>query len=139
MNVPPRGRTTRAGGATFALSLALVASACSVLPGGPENPFEDRARVPTRIRIEVLNLNYNDVTLHARRGTERQRLGTLTGKSEQQYTIDWPQTLPLQIEVDMLAGGSCMTPPLYIDPGQIVQFQIDVAFRNGDCQQLRTR
>lgn len=138
MNVPPpaRGSTLRW---SLVPLLVLLAAGCSKLRGGPENPFDDRAQVASRIRIEVLNLNYNDVTLHARRGSERQRLGIITGKSEQRYTMEWGQTLPLQLEVDMLAGGSCMTPPLYIDPGQTVLFQIDVQFRNGDCQQLRTR
>lgn len=126
----------------FAFTLALLAvlpgSGCSLPGSGSQNPFEPRRA--SQIRIEVINNNFNDATLHARRGNERQRLGVVTGKSGATYVIDWPISMPLQIEIALLAGGSCRTGTLQVDPGTVVELQIQAdVIRGGQCQGLRGR
>ena len=130
------GRHALGRGPALALALLLGAGACG--GGTVADPF--RPPGETQIRIEVTNLNYNDATLHARRGGERHRLGIVTGKSNATYVMSWPLSLPLQVEIDLLAGSSCVTRPLQVDPGDIVQLQIDVELRNDpDCTPIRSR
>ena len=49
-------------------------------------------------------------------------------------TMEWRTPLPLQLEVDLLAGGRCVTRSLTVDPGDEVRFQIEVDLRSmQDC------
>lgn len=113
----PLLRTFLAGGLAIAL---LSAAGCA--KNALDDPYLPRGE--RTIRIEVLNLNFMDATLHALRGGERHRLGVVIGKGEATYTMEWPQSLPLQIEIDLLASGSCITRPLQVDPGDIIELQI---------------
>lgn len=118
----------------LAAALLLTVTGCGILPGGSGLFGERRAR--PQIRIQVTNLNFQDATLHALRGGERHRLGTVTGKGSATYTLDWRTPLPLQLEVDLLAGGRCTTRPITLDPGDEVQFQIEVDLRRMiDCSE----
>ncbi|MBW3535157.1 MAG: hypothetical protein KY453_08075 [Gemmatimonadetes bacterium] len=113
--------------------LVLIASACgSATSASSADPFE---RAGSRnIRIEVTNLNFNDATLHALRGGERHRLGTVTGKGSASYTMDWPLPQPLRIQIDLLAGGDCTTRSMQVDPGDIIELQIELDLeRDPDC------
>lgn len=93
---------------------------------------EKRAR-PT-IQIDVTNLNFQDATLHAYRNGERHRLGTVTGKGSATFSLEWRIAVPLQIEVDLLAGGRCTTRAMVVDPGTQIQLQIEVDIRRMvDC------
>jgi hypothetical protein len=125
-------RASRAALLLAAVLLVSTAGCKSIAPG----LFGEKRTKPT-IRIDVTNLNFQDATLHAIRGGERQRLGTVTGKGSASYTIEWRIPLPLQIEVDLLAGGSCITRPETLDPGQSIQIQIEVDIRRMiDCNNL---
>ena len=114
----------------LAAALAVSSAGCrSIAPG----LFGERRARPT-IRIEVTNLNFQDATLHALRGGERHRLGTVTGKGSATYTMEWRVPLPLQIEIDLLAGGRCTTRAITVDPGEQIQLQIEVDIRRQiDC------
>lgn len=116
-------------GAVLALVLAAGAGCAKSSLDDPYVPEGART-----IRIEVLNLNFMDATLHALRGGERHRLGIVTGKAEATYTMEWPQSLPLQIEIDLLASDSCITRPLYVDPGDIIYLEIQSRMNDDpDC------
>lgn len=104
-----------------------------------DNPFETRAGM-NQIEIQVQNLNWHDATLHAHRAGQRQRLGIVTGKSDATFTMDWRQLLPLQIEIDLLAAGSCITRPLQVAPGEIVVLHIETRLQmDPDCRTLARR
>lgn len=104
--------------------LLLGLSACAGSNTQAKNPFGGAAEMQ-QIRITVTNLNWNDATLHALRGGERVRLGVVSGKSDARYTIDWPMNLDLQVEIDLLAGGTCRTRRMAVSPGDVVDLQID--------------
>jgi hypothetical protein len=132
-----RDLVRRCAGRTLVLALLLGAQACAVPGSTAKNPF-DGARGMQQIQIEVLNLNWNDATLHALRGGERHRLGVVHGKGEALYRMDWPMSLPLRIEIDLLASGSCVTRELLVDPGDRVQLQIEPDLSmDPDCRQGR--
>lgn len=116
---PPSFR--RAAGAALVAMVGAALAGC----GGrqaladPFAPEADRA-----IRIEVENLNFNEATLHALRDGARLRLGTVSGKGNAVYRLEWRQGRELRIEIDLLADGSCTTRPLHVYPGEIVRLQI---------------
>ena len=128
--------STRSRLATILALSALAVGGCAGNSlDDPYAPGQERS-----IRIEVLNLNFMDATLHARRGGERHRLGIVTGKSEAVYTMEWPNSYPLQIEIDLLASDSCITRPMYVDPGDIIYLEIQIEMRaDPDCRAIRDR
>ena len=120
--------------APIAAAALLFTTACGLLPGGGGDGLFGERRARPLIRIEVTNLNFQDATLPALRGGERQRLGTVSGKGTAVYTIEWRTPLPLQIEIDLLAGGECTTRPITLDPGDEYALQIEVDIRRTiDC------
>ncbi len=132
--LPPGARL----GFAASVLLVLTVGACSAFR--PPSPFENRDQAKPQIRINVVNLNFADATLTARRGAESHRLGTVAGKGQASYVLEWPLPLALQIEISLLAGGSCRSTPLYVDPGDIVDLQIQVQITRGnDCAQLNSR
>lgn len=103
----------------LALSATLFAGACAT---GRRDPFE--ATGSGKVTIEVLNLYWNQATLHAFRGGERRRLGVVQGKNTARYTLDWPMSQPFRLEVDLLAGRSCVTQAILLEPGDQLRLQI---------------
>ena len=114
-------------------ALALVTLAATACAGTTQSdPFTDPG--DRSIRIDVTNLNFNDATLHAIRGAERHRLGIVSGKGSASYTLGWPLSMPLRIEIDLLAGDACTTRALQVDPGDVIDLQIEMDLRRDpDC------
>ena len=119
-----------------ALGPALVAGGCASSAPASENPFESSS--PSQITIEVLNLNWSDATLYAHRGGDRVRLGIVPGKGEETFSMRWNFSLPLEIEINLLAGNRCFTRPLSTDPGDIIELQIPIDMSTDrDCRPRR--
>ncbi len=115
------------------LTLALLfTSACAATQAG--NPFDAPAQGESTIRIEVQNLNFADATLFARRGSERIRMGVVTGKTDRSFDLPWTIAYPLQVEINLLAGDRCITRPRSVEPGEVVLLQIRINMDNDpDC------
>jgi len=112
-------------GATLVLALAACASSGGKRASG--NPFASGEGPAAEIRILVRNFNYNDANVWAVvRGARQQRLGTVTGKSDATFTMPWTFTDALRIEFDLIGGVRCITDPLAVDPGEIIELQISV-------------
>ncbi len=128
MSAPSRlsRRFTRAFvGAGLALALASCASGRGKPASG--NPFASAERGEAEIRILVRNFNYNDANVWAVvRDARRERLGTVTGKSEATFTLRWSFTDALRLEFDLIGGVRCVTDALPVDPGEIIELQISV-------------
>jgi hypothetical protein len=87
-----------------------------------------------QVRLIVINNDFNDATLFAIGPGERRRLGVVTGKSEANYMIPWRYVAPLQIEISVLAAGSCTTETLQVEPGEVLELQILTEnVRGGRC------
>jgi len=111
---------------SLALGMALGACASSTRSDTPFSTSRDR---PDEVQIVVQNLNFADARLYTiRRGT-RVRLGTVNGKQDAEFTLRWPMSDVLSIEIDLLAGPTCATRQMQVDPGDILELQIAVAFR----------
>lgn len=119
------GRRAVLGTALF----ALMVGGCAA--GGQASEMEPFTQArPSTIRIIVQNRNFSDVRLYTHRRGARKMLGSVTGKLDREFTIDWDMTDPLSVEIDMIAGPKCMTREMQVDPGDILELQIAPVFNN---------
>ncbi len=107
----------------------IVAAVCATLVGcasssAPPSPFDPGAASANRIRLEVENMDFNDATLHAITDGGRERLGTVSGKGQGNFDIEWPFTRDLRIEINLLASDRYTTPRLTVSPGERVRLRI---------------
>lgn len=112
------------------LVLALPLTGCAT--GGSDDPFSPGdAR---RVEIEAVNLNWNDATLYVLRNGHRQRIGVVAGKGDRTFTVDWPSTYEMRIEIDVLTRGTCVTAGMHVDPGDSLRIEIPPgSMSRGSC------
>jgi hypothetical protein len=123
---------SRRVGVLGAALVALALSGCATgSRTGDVDPFNE-AR-PTSVRIIVQNRNFSDARLYTHRRGARKLLGSVTGKQDAEFTIDWDMTDPLSIEIDLLAGPKCMTREMQVDPGDVLELQIAPVFTNSSA------
>lgn len=123
---PRRSRPVRTL-ACAALLLGVAGCASGGGKSGSANPFGQAQGEQREIRILVRNFNFNDANVWTVvRDARRERLGMVTGKSEATFTIPWTFTEALRLEFDLVGGVRCLTEPLSVDPGEIVEMQISV-------------
>jgi hypothetical protein len=118
------------------LAVATLAVAAGCGGGSARNPF-DPSSTPgggDRIRVEVQNLNFNDVTIWALRNSQRVRVGRVTGKTDQTFTIAWNVAQPIWFEIDVVSGRSCRTPQVPVDPDSSVWVVIPSAMGLSACR-----
>lgn len=112
---------SKALGTALLMGLVLSVSACASR-SDVSSPF-DGPTASTRsngaedpIRIEVQNLNFNDVTIWAVRTGQRVRLGRVTGKTDESFRIDWNVAIPISFVIDVVGGRSCTTGQVGVEP-----------------------
>ena len=104
--------------------------------GRGSNDFETAASLSSagQITIHVTNSSYAEATLHVFRGGERSRLGIVGALDEETFTVDWTQPLEMQLRIRLLAGGTCLTRPLPVEPGDVIDLKIENNLaRDLDC------
>ena len=112
---------------------ALVVIAACATPGRlveREQPFTREPVGEEMIRIRVQNDNFMDARLHAAGLGGRYLLGVVTGKRQAVLSIPWDFSGPLRIEIDLLVGPKCTTPPIDADPGDTFDLRIEAVFSN---------
>lgn len=126
---------TRAALALLMLVLATAGCAQTGRPlggggsGGGSDPFATSTERPNRIRIEVRNLNFQDARLYAIRGSgARRSLGSVGGKQDGSFTLEWNLNEDIRIEINLLAGPTCTTRRIQVQPGDILELQIASVF-----------
>jgi hypothetical protein len=123
--VRPHPRVSAALGAVLCL---VATAACASSSQGSTDLFGERGSVDKlEVKLEVTNNNGKDATLHSiEDGNRRRLLGTVTGKGTGSYTLPWRTLMPLQIEIDFLAGGRCTTRAITVEPGAVLDLQIGI-------------
>ncbi len=106
--------------------LLLAATSVGCGKKDPDSPF--RRRLDTPVRVTVDNNNFLDVTVYAVAGGVSIRLGDVTGKSEESFTID-PRRASmiagLQLMVDPLGSNrSYLSPLVYPGRGETVLLSV---------------
>lgn len=114
-------------------SLLLSAAGCVRGLGQSRSPFTGEDG-PGEVRVRVENQNFNDATVHVRRGGERLRLGSVTGKSERNFSVRWDFTLDIQFEVALIGGGSCATRPMSVAAGEDIFLHVPTNIYALQCQ-----
>jgi hypothetical protein len=90
---------------------------------GPGAPGGSTAEDP--IHIEVQNLSFNDITVWALRSSgQRERVGRVTGKTDERFTIGWNVALPISFFVEQTAGRSCRTGQVGVEPNARVWLSV---------------
>ncbi len=130
-------RIRRSPGRVLALAAILAsAPACSSLAGGAHNPFDGslEQRQEDRLRIQVQNMNFNDITVYAVSLGQRVRLGNITGKTDQSFRLDWNFANPISFEIDVVGGSGCNTMALPVEPGARVWVQVPNEVSSSGCR-----
>ena len=104
-------------------AVTVLGSACAAR-AGEGNPAMTPG-LEDQIEIRIVNNNFSDARLYALRPERREYIGVLTGKTEANYILDWDFSRPLVIEFSLLAGGTCTTDELIVDPGEALFLSID--------------
>ena len=128
VTVRARARARMTAGLAVA-ALLVTASACASLGGSRQssNPFGENPAGSDQIVIHIQNFNFNDATVWTHvRDARDQKLGIVSGKSDATFTVRWEFSEPLRLEFDLLASVRCLTEPLVVDPGDVVELQISV-------------
>jgi hypothetical protein len=88
------------------------------------NPFDgDPAGVP-EIRLRITNGNFYDATITVLGDNTQRRLGVVGGNSSATFTMDWEFSSGLRVRIDLLAGPTCTTDAIQVNPGDEVAFHI---------------
>ncbi len=97
----------RTGSLLLGVLLVLLLSGCS--PGASSRLFGFGARAPREAtRVEVVNDHFADVTVYAMARGARIRLGEVTGKNRETFSLSQAQLPPgstLRLLVDPLGSG----------------------------------
>ena len=67
----------------------------------------------------------------------RRTLGRVTGHSNARFSLDWPYSRLLRIEIDLLAGEACITREISVNPGDILELQIEPGLAGREGRRLR--
>lgn len=137
---PPFRTPIRQWGLAPALGVVLIASlaasACGTL--GLANPFGGSSSGESSVTVEVQNRNFADATIHVLRGSERIRLGIVSATEDRTFTVAWRFSMPMRVNIRLLAGGECITDDLIVDPGDrlFVEVPPDLS-SDPDCRSVR--
>lgn len=98
---------------TLLLVALLGLAGCGASRNDARSPFDGGrsggSTAEDPIRVDVQNINFNDVTIWAIRQGQRIRLGRVTGKTDESFRIDWNLALPIYFVIDVTGGRSCRT------------------------------
>ena len=107
-----------------ALGLAFFLAGCAV--ASPRvDPFGGGSAGATSIRLDVENRNFYDATIYVIEDQGRaRRVGDVVGNGSRSFQVPWEFAAAMSFRIDLLAGGSCTTPPVVVSPGEIVGLQV---------------
>lgn len=91
------------------------------------NPFDSGG--PGRVTLEVLNDNWQQVSLRVDTRAGQIYLGRVEGETQETFVFSLDVAQEIAIQVDVLAGGRCLTRRTTVDPGDVLELQI----REIDC------
>jgi hypothetical protein len=121
-------RTTRARTAALSL-LLLAASACVHHPQGEE---EDQPVKGPPVLVHIRNENFLDMNVFVVVSGVNRRLGTVSGNSTGDFSIDWGLTIGQSITllaVPIGGRGSASSGSLSIGLGQMIDFTVAPVLR----------
>lgn len=104
---------------TLMLLAVVGLTACGASRRDAPSPFDGSGRrgssAEDPIRVEVQNINFNDITVWAVRQGQRIRLGRVTGKTDETFRVEWNLAIPIYFVVDVTGGRSCRTAQVAVE------------------------
>jgi hypothetical protein len=83
----------------------------------PSTPEQDN------VVVVVDNQNFYDATVYLRWYGDRRRLGNVTGFTKKEFETRWVAP-ELQVEIDLLAGGTYRGDRVSVSPGEVVEVDL---------------
>ena len=121
------------------LTLALGGCGAAAPLVQQDTPFSENRPEPEQIRLRVDNRNFSDARLYAHGLSKRISLGVVGGKKISVFSVPWTRSEPMRIEIDLLAGPTCTTRSIEVDPGDTLDLQIESEFdRTGLCSRRQS-
>ncbi len=121
----------RGSGATAAFALLLLIGGC-FLPRSQDPPFGPEPSSRT-LTLYVTNLAFADATLYSVIGSARHRLGRVSGTTEAVFTVPLAFPTDMHIEINLLAGPTCYTDRMAVNPGDELALRIENDGANWYC------
>jgi len=91
------------------------------------DPFSESAA--QSIQIDVENRNFYDATIYLiNESGQSRRVGDVGGNASRSFQVAWEVPAAMSFRIDLLASGSCTTPPIMANPGDVLGLQITVDF-----------
>lgn len=115
--------------ATLLLALTLLAlpllAGCASSSGsaGAEDPFGGGEQ-PEMLEIEIQNNDTNEATIWVLSSSGRERLGRVRGHQSRVFEVRWSRSRRLRLEIDFLAGDTCVTNDIQALPGERIHLNI---------------
>ena len=88
------------------------------------------ARDAGTMQVLIENRAFENATVHAVWPGQRLRLGTVTGHTTAEFTVELATSVLLSFEIDLFAGRDCTTDQIWADPGDIIVLEISPEFVN---------
>lgn len=102
----------------------LVLCACAVAQAS-NDPFSGAdASERDEFRLHVENDNFYDARIYTIVNGVRRPIGYVGGHSRQVFTVPWSFSNDLRVQIDLLAGPTCTTEVIPVDPGDELLLQI---------------
>ncbi len=128
------GRCTSILGRVAVLCVLPVAAFGCRSNSGSESAAPFVSQGDGRITVEVENVGYYNATLYAVWPGRRRRLGTVTGTRTASFILPWDRSIEFRVEINLLAGPSCLTRQIWADPGDIIVLRLtNRIMRDPDC------
>lgn len=115
---------------TLLFAAALLVTGCAT--GASDNPFGGGG--PDQIRIRVINNNQRNVTVYALASATRRRLGRVTSNTAETFSMRWPETQELRLELDFLAGPRCYSTSALVSPGEELEVLVRRTLARLNCR-----
>jgi hypothetical protein len=98
-----RSRSHRLPGAVL-VALTVLASGCVRGAPGQASPFGEGREPEEPVRVTIKNHDFRDAVLYATwEGRARERVGTVTGKTEQTFSVPWKGSTVV-FQAQLIAG-----------------------------------
>lgn len=81
------------------------------------DPFTEDAS-EQEIKLFITNLAFENATIYGVTNGARRRLGQVSGKQEAEFTMPLRYTVEMYLEIDFLAGPTCYTERMVVNPGE---------------------
>ena len=124
--------------ATVVLTSVLAASACG-LSSNARNPFDGSLAQgqEDRLSIHIQNKNFNDVTVFPVSSGQRVHVGSVTGKTDGNFRLNWNYAGAVSFQKRVVGGRDCNTAPIAVDPGARSWVQIPIEIGAVQCRSGR--